>query len=575
MARIRKVEISNFRCIQSFTWQPSPGLNCLIGPGDSGKSTVLEAIDLCLGARRMAPFNDADFYDLNVANAISIVLTVGELDASLKSIEAYGLFLRGFDAATGTVEDEPEKELETVLSLALTVANDLEPVWTLMSDRGTKDGTSRSLSWADRVRLAPTVIGTMAGHNLGWRRGSVLNRLTDEKADASAALVAAARHARTTFGDDAEPELAATLGIVKAVANELGIDVGGKVRALLDAHSVTFSGGSISLHNEDGVPLHGLGIGSTRLLIAGLQRKAADQSSILLVDELEHGLEPHRIIRFLGSIGAKEATPPLQTFMTTHSPVAVRELSGAQLHVLRDDGLEHSAKLVGGEDGIQGTIRVFPDAFLATSVLVCEGASEVGLMRGLDQYRAALGNTSFYACGTALVDCGGGSADRPFERGDAFQRLGYRVAILRDDDLKPTAVNASVFELSNGEIFSWRDGRALEDELFASLPDAAIMKLINLAIELLDRYTIDQHIKSASVGAISFDGVESEEMWGELSIATKCILGKASRSKTNPWFKNVGRMERVAREIVAPDLANADPVFRGIIDAAFAWACPV
>lgn len=271
VARIRKVEFFNFRCIQSLTWWPSPGLNCLIGPGDGGKSTVLDAIDLCLGARRMAQFNDADFYNLDVTKPISILLTIGELDASLKSIDTYGLFLRGFNAQSGDVEDEPEKDLETVLCLGLTVADDLEPIWALMSDRATTDGTSRSLTWADRVRLAPTVIGTMADHNLGWRRGSVLNRLTDEKADASAALVAAARNARTTFGYDAEPELATALGLVKDAANELGIDVGSKVRALLDAHSVTFNGGSISLHNEAGVPLHGLGTGSTRLLIAGLQ----------------------------------------------------------------------------------------------------------------------------------------------------------------------------------------------------------------------------------------------------------------------------------------------------------------
>ncbi len=574
MARIRKVEISNFRCIKSFTWYPSPGLNCLIGPGDSGKSTVLEAIDLCLGARRTVPFNDADFHDLDVDNPISIILTLGELADSLKSLDAYGLFLRGFDAETGTVEDEPEKDLETVLSLALMVANDLEPIWTLISDRATADGTSRGLSWADRVRLAPTVIGNMAGHNLGWRRGSVLNRLTDEKADASAALVAAARHARTTFGDDAEPELAEALGIVKAAANELGINVGNKVRALLDAHSVTFSGGSISLHNEAGVPLHGLGIGSTRLLIAGLQRKAADQSSILLVDELEHGLEPHRIIRFLGSIGAKDTTSPLQAFMTTHSPVAVRELSGAQLYILRDDGAKHSAKLVGGEDAIQGTIRVFPDAFLATSVLVCEGASEVGLIRGLDQHRVALGKTSLYACGTALVDCGGGSPDRPLERGSAFQLLGYRVAVLRDDDVTPTPAKMASFKLSNGEIFSWREGRALEDELFASLTDSAISRLINLAIELLDRDTVNQHIKSASGGSADLGAVEIENTIGSLSANTKLILGKASRSKGNPWFKSVSRMERVACEIVAPDLGAADPTFRSIIDAAFDWACP-
>ena len=36
MARLRKVEIVHFRGIKSLTWLPSAGLNCLIGPGDSG-----------------------------------------------------------------------------------------------------------------------------------------------------------------------------------------------------------------------------------------------------------------------------------------------------------------------------------------------------------------------------------------------------------------------------------------------------------------------------------------------------------------------------------------------------------
>ena len=231
--------------------------------------------------------------------AIRICLTIGELSDALKNFETYGLFLRGSDPATGKVEDEPEKELETVLSLTLTVQSDLDPAWTLISDRATAQSVTRNLTWADRVELSPTRIGALAESNLGWRRGSVLNRLTDEKADASAAIVKAARDARDTFGDGAAPQLVETLRIVGEVAKDLGIDVGEKVRAPLDAHAATFAGGTVSLHNQHGVPLRGLGIGSTRLLIAGLQQKAAAQSSVVLVDELEHGLEPHRIIRFL------------------------------------------------------------------------------------------------------------------------------------------------------------------------------------------------------------------------------------------------------------------------------------
>ena len=378
MARIRKVEISNFRVIRSLTWLPSAGINCLVGPGDSGKSTILDAIDLCLGARRNIQFSDTDFFNLDVNQAIVICLTIGELDDALKNFETYGLFLRGFDPATGKVEDEPEKELETVLSLTLAVQSDLEPAWTLISDRATAQNLTRNLTWADRVELSPTRIGALAESNLGWRRGSVLNRLTDEKADASAALVQAARDARDTFGDDAAPQLAETLRIVGDAAKELGIDVGDKGRALLDAHAATFAGGTISLHNEQGVPLRGLGTGSTRLLIAGLQRKAAAQSSVVLVDELEHGLEPHRIIRFLGSLGAKDKMPPLQIFMTTHSPVALRELSGDQLFVLRETGGQHTVTIVGTDDGIQGTILAMISTFLAPSVLLAREPVRLG-----------------------------------------------------------------------------------------------------------------------------------------------------------------------------------------------------
>jgi putative ATP-dependent endonuclease of the OLD family len=572
VARIRKVEITNFRCIKSLTWYPSPGINCLIGSGDSGKSTVLDAIDLCLGARRIAQFNDADFNNLDVTSPINIVLTIGELDETLKNIDAYGLYLRGYNRQTGVVEDEPAIELEAVLNLSLAVGSDLDPIWILISDRAAAQGASRNLSWSDRVRLAPTLIGAMADYNLGWRRGSVLNRLTDEKADASAALVQAARHARVTFGDDAETQLAETLRIVKQAATSLGINVGDRVRALLDAHSVTFNGGAISLHNADGVPLHGLGVGSTRLLIAGLQREAASQSSVLLVDEVEHGLEPHRIIRFLGSLGAKESPEPMQVFMTTHSPVALCELNGRQLFILRREGELHEARWVGTDGALQSTLRLYPEAFLAASVIVCEGASEVGLLRGLDQHYAAQGFQSMSAAGVALVDCGGGNADRPFERATSFQRLGYRVAVLRDDDKKPTVGVEEAFLAQMGTVFRWRDDRALEDELFCSLSDDAIEKMLNLAAGLHGDALVNEHIKSASNNTLNLYQLQKDMVSECLLDEERETLGSAARTRRAGWFKSVTWMEIVAREIVAVDLNDHDQGFRQILDQVFAWA---
>ncbi len=48
---IRQLEIKNYRGIESLVWQPGPGINCLIGPGDAGKTTVLYAIALLLSTR--------------------------------------------------------------------------------------------------------------------------------------------------------------------------------------------------------------------------------------------------------------------------------------------------------------------------------------------------------------------------------------------------------------------------------------------------------------------------------------------------------------------------------------------
>ncbi len=572
LARIRYIDIENFRCLKKFKWRPLPGVNCLIGPGDAGKSTVLDGIDACLGARRSVSFSDADFYALDVTKPVSISITLGELDDSLKSMETYGNYLRSFDVDTGEIDDEPESGMETVLTLNLSVKSDLEPVWTLISERAEAIGQARYLTWADRNRLCPTRIGAFAENDLAWRRGSVLTKLSDEKAETSGALADAARQARLVFGDIADKQLAETLGIVVATARDLGIDIGKQAKALLDAHSVSFSGGTIALHNEAGIPLRGLGTGSARLLVAGLQRKAAKEATVILVDEVEHGLEPHRLVRLLHSIGSKETPPPLQAFLTTHSPVVVRELAADQLSVLRPQADGHDVIVVGTKDGIQGTVRMFPEAFLSSSVLVCEGASEVGLVRGVDQYRTASGKVPMAASGVALLDANG--CDNLLRRALAFlphwyrmfRSLGYRVNILRDDDAQPSKTVEDAFIKKCGPIFKWRDGRALEDELFRCLPFAAITKIVAYAVDLHGEELIESHIKSASAGKLSLAACKAKA-----TPDIRACLAKACAARQNPWFKNVGAMEHCGREIIGPALASSDAGFRAIIEAVFAW----
>lgn len=72
---------------------------------------------------------------MNFEVPITISVTLGDLTPSLLDIDVYGEFLRGFNTVTGAVEDEPGLGLETVITLVLQVGPDLEPSWTLYSDR--------------------------------------------------------------------------------------------------------------------------------------------------------------------------------------------------------------------------------------------------------------------------------------------------------------------------------------------------------------------------------------------------------------------------------------------------------
>lgn len=571
MSRIRVLEIEHFRGIRRLSWCPSPGINCLIGPGDVGKSTVLDAIDLCLGARRTAVFADTDFHELDTTYPIRISVTLGDLPEALQSLEDYGPYLRGFDADLGLVTDEPEHGSEVVLTVRLTVSEDLEPVWSLVSDRAEQQGLQRNLAWKHRAVIAPVRIGAFADYHLGWQRGSVLNRLGEERLDASQALIAAARQARSAFGEQAAAGLQATLAAVAATGRELGVPVGGHPKALLDAHAVSFGAGTVVLHDTQGIPLRGLGTGSTRLLIAGLQRQAglATGASILLGDELEYGLEPHRLIRFLHALGAKFTPPPLQAVLTTHSPVAVRELRNDQLTLVRWDDGQHIMRSAQGSDVIQGLLRSAPEAFLASRVVVCEGATEVGFVRGLDLYRGTQGHAPIATHSVAVIDGKGGRPTQIYERALALAALGYPVLLVRDDDVPAPQPTDAQFRAAGHGIVTWSAGHAVEDELFASLHADTCLQLIRFAHDLHGPVTED-HLRTAWNGPITLQNVWDEAAAGGLSPATRAILGKAAR--TGSWFKRIDWMEQAAQTVIGPDLARADATFVQRVDAIFDWA---
>jgi putative ATP-dependent endonuclease of OLD family len=193
-------------------------------------------------------------------------------------------------------------------------------------------------------------------------------------------------------------------------------------------------------------------------------------------------------------------------FLTTHSPVALRELSGGQLFVLRRGAHGHEARLVGADNDIQSTIRLYPEAFLAGSVVVCEGASEIGLLRGLDLYRLDQGNACpwlHWVWPSSTAAAGSRIARMPAPRPSSL--LGYRVMVVRDDDKKPTPAIEQAFVQNGGAVVAYRAGRALEDELFGSLTPAACQRLINYANDLHGDLIVE-HLRTVSNNTLTVPG---------------------------------------------------------------------
>ena len=571
MSQIRQIHIKNFRVVKELKWFPRSGLNCLIGPGDSGKSTILDAIDLALGARRSYPFTDADFFELNIENPIEIWITLGALADELKNLDLYGMFLRGFDAVTNEVFDEPQVGKEVVLTVKLTVAADLDPDWLLYSERAEAAGFEKRLSWKHRELVTPSRLGITSKHHLAWGNRSILNKLSEDSFDISSTLATLSRNAREAFSEQEVEGISNVLTQVKTLANKLGVPVG-DLKALLDVNSVSLSHGAISLHNSDDTPLRQLGTGSGRLLIAALQMQVS-ASKILIIDEAEYGLEPHRITRLLNELGSKTDESEQQVFITTHSPYVLRELQAQQLHVVRkafgapfpppNIAYSHLIFSLEGGDAQQSTLRVCAEAFFSRSVIVCEGKTEIGLVKGVDLYYQDRDRASIQSYGTYCTDGGG---DNMFNRAKIFRDLGYSTSIFKDSD--KSAEHAEFTGLARGNgvaIFEWGHNFATEDALFTWCPEEVVPFLLNYAVERKGSDSINANIQSYSNNQISLD-----DCINRFQGSMRPILSLAAKKKS--WYKDIEPAEVIMRTIIAPHFTDFQDEFKSPVRELIAWA---
>jgi hypothetical protein len=552
--RIYHLQVQHFRGIEHLDWKVRGNLVCLVGPGDSTKSTVLDAIELALLPRWNQSFDDTDFYATDTSKPISITVTVGDLPKKFMDEEEFGLELRGWSETDG-LHDEPLEGDTPVLSIRLIVDDSLEPKWTVINDRR-PDG--RAISYKDRDRLSVARLGASFDWHLTWRRGSLLSRITDvgaDKAEGIALILAdAARAAHDGFEPGKLTALADAAKKAQKLAQEIGVSASKQYQPHLDFQSVNVSLGGVSLH-DGAIPLRKVGLGSRRLLSVALQREVAKSGGFTLIDEVESGLEPHRVGRLVHLLCKDltstdgEAARIGGSIMTTHSPAALVEVPAANISIVRSkDG---KTDIFDVEPGMQDMVRKFPEAMLGSRILVCEGKTELGFVRGLDEYWSSRKNLHCFAHQGVIpvTDLTGGGTNSP-SHAVKFSCLGYAVAFLVDSDvpLKPTVAE---MEAKGIRVLQWADGLSIEERIFADLPWSGVIEVVDAAMQEKGRDQI-LHGLAAELGVPVPDLAADPRQWPDRASGDEAklrvALGKAAK-KGSGWFKRIDYGEALAQPV--------------------------
>lgn len=564
--KIRKIKIKNFRGVNELDWNlPKANIFCLIGKGDSSKSTILEAVRYAFHPQWNLTFSDSDFHQCKVADSIIIEVTIGELTEEFCSLDKYGHHLRGWDTVTLKLTDEPEDHLESVLTVRLTVDKDLEPKWVVICDRH-PDGVP--FKQGDRNKVSVGLIGAYSEKQLSWATGTALAKLTEAQS-LNELLANASRTARASLDADRPVSLKnfdAAAEKSQDIAKLLGVPVSDAYKAHLDLSSINLKVGGLALHDGD-IPLRQLGLGSRRMLLCGIQRMGLEEGHITLFDELEFGLEPHRITRLIKHVREDKRG---QYFLTTHSPTVLRELTVKELHVVHSKGgvvkIISAAKNGLEQLEVQGKIRSSTEAFLAKKVVICEGATEVGFVRGFDDHQVSKGKDPLSYHGVSLLDARGASKIKDLAK--AFKSLGYDVSVLADADAEDQFSTADAAELTKLDVpvHVWSDKYSLEERAFHDLPWGSIVVSLKLAQNELC-YPVYDQVRSRFQEALDQD----IEKWPE-SAKLRTAIGFAA--KKAGWFKDTTRGDQWLKA-VSPAFNDAPFLEKNLavtLEALWTWA---
>jgi putative ATP-dependent endonuclease of the OLD family len=461
---IHRLKIDRFRSIKSFCWLPEKGVNVILGGGDVGKTSILDAIGLLLSPTNPSVVPDTDYHARNDKDGFvieAIVSLPAETGISQQNKPSWPWDWNGTELCIPNVNHEGAvAHNHPVYQLRVRGTEDLELVYEIVQPDGNLD--SLPVLLRRKIGLVRLSGDDRNDRDLRFVQGSALDRLLSDKT------------LRSRLANKlAETEVAKSLG-ESATSRLQALDEAFEKKSLPHGLSLAITGGpGLSIMaligltaKRDGIqlPLANWGAGTRRLSALAIAEQTQGISPITLVDEIERGLEPYRQRVLMEKLQAGSG----QVFLTTHSAAAISAVTEAALWYVDHTGA--IGRLV--SDKIAKHQRRDPETFLARLAIVAEGATEVGFVSTL--LEGSLGSP-LEQHGVHVSD--GGGHETTLDLLEALSDGGVRFGGFADDEAKhPTRWTKLAAKLDK-LLFRWASG-CLEENIINKVPDDRLEALL-------------------------------------------------------------------------------------------------
>ena len=537
MAKIHTLKIKNYRGIHEFEQIfGTTNFICLIGRGDSGKTTILQAINIVLYPNWNYTFTDTDFFNGEINNPIEIEVSLYDLPFELLTDSKFGLYKRLLNSEGKIIDDisqEDSEDNKDILTIKLKVEKDLEPKWVVTNNRENQEDIE--IRSSDRAKLNVFLVSDYIDKHFTWSKGNPLYSLLKQENIENTTdeiITKAYRDAKSNIDTTSFTPFNDIVEKVKQAASNLGLLIEKPITSI-DFKNTFIKEGNISLYDNN-IPLRLKGKGSKRLLSIAIQLELAKQGGIILIDEIEQGLEPDRV-KFLAK-KLKDSNNG-QVFITTHSSDILVELDAKDIFLMRKN---NSSLFVFNED-FQGTIRKAPEAFFAKKIIVCEGATEIGICRTLNEYLISKEEKNLSFLGVALADGTGNTFVNYCEK---FKEAGFDVCAFCDSDNEGINNKKPALQNKGISIIDCEDKNAIEQQLFSDLPWKKVKQLLEYAVdEKTEQCILSATGKKKIDDILNNDTSEIRILLGEKAKGYKKENGK----KVEGWYKRIDHGEFIGK----------------------------